>query len=167
MSYLCTPIPLAQVMVRMQLDCLGRPNGPGLSAFTTLAYGWIGIIAWAFLNGFIIGSYQGANLPVPAWVDTLVNIRLVFTAVHFFYMCAMFYITRQFVRKKYSIPTTVCSEEMDCHRNCEDCCFSCICTPCSLSQMHRHTADYSKYEFYCCTQNGLGSAPVDFETIVR
>jgi len=43
----------------------------------------------------------------------------------------------------------------------EDYCVSCLCLPCAVSQMNRHTAPYETYEGTCFSSNGLPDhAPV-------
>lgn len=64
-------------------------------------------------------------------------------------MCYYFFLvirTRREMQLKYRIPSNPCVA---------DSCLSVFCTPCVLSQMGRHTADYETYIGRCCTQNGL------------
>jgi len=39
----------------------------------------------------------------------------------------------------------------------EDYIMACVCQPCVISQMNRHTALYDTYEGSCCSSNGLPS----------
>ena len=56
--------------------------------------------------------------------------------------------TRMHIRRKYQIPTGCCG--------ClEDCCCAFVCACCAISQMGRHTTDYSTHTAYCCSRTGL------------
>lgn len=54
--------------------------------------------------------------------------------------------TRQRVRLEYNIAKD---------NVCEDFSLSVFCTPCTLSQMGQHTADYSTYVGFCLSDTGL------------
>jgi Cys-rich protein (TIGR01571 family) len=56
--------------------------------------------------------------------------------------------TRASIREKYMI------REHRCY-DLEDCICATFCMPCTICQMARHTADYTKYEAACCTETGL------------
>ena len=56
--------------------------------------------------------------------------------------------TRMHIRHKYRIPA-------GCFGCLEDCCCAFFCACCSISQMGRHTADYSNTTAYCCSRTGL------------
>lgn len=82
--------------------------------------------------------------------------------------------TRTTIRKRYDIQATFIQEAMEkgnidvshwgtgdgvtsvCGCDVvEDYCVSCLCLPCAVSQMNRHTAPYETYEGTCFSSNGL------------
>lgn len=54
--------------------------------------------------------------------------------------------TRRQVRIDFNIPV---------ESTCEDGCLSVFCTPCVITQMRQHTADYATYAGHCCSDTGL------------
>lgn len=80
--------------------------------------------------------------------------------------------TRAYMRNRYEIPADSVNNALvssveermgcrDCHENnpqcyaVEDYAMACICQPCVISQMSRHTALYDTYEGTCFSSNGL------------
>jgi PLAC8 family len=57
--------------------------------------------------------------------------------------------TRNSVRERFMIREQCCCSDL------EDLWCSTICLPCTICQMHRHTANYDDYEAVCCSKNGL------------
>jgi Cys-rich protein (TIGR01571 family) len=55
---------------------------------------------------------------------------------------------RKHIRHKYRIPETYC-------HGCEDFCCAFWCGCCTVSQMARHTADYSTQTAEWCSKDGL------------
>lgn len=95
--------------------------------------------------------YPAKVLYIPPWVLRLRTVRLLWEMVYSIFILVVLYRTRQYVRQRYSIPSTVCGNN-DC---LEDCCCSLYCGPCSVCQMARHTSDYRRETATCCTSTGV------------
>jgi len=110
-------------------------------------------------------GWQGRWGTYPDDPDWLIGVRAYRNIIDLLLWIFMLIVTmrlRRYVRNKYSIPTECCCCKGDTPTNncCEDFCCALFCTPCTICQMARHTADYQKYGAGCCTQDGLSaSAP--------
>jgi Cys-rich protein (TIGR01571 family) len=82
------------------------------------------------------------------WVTGMKVVRMFIQFVFFLFILIVTMRARGYIRKKYDIPEERC-------KNCEDCCCSLWCSPCTVCQMLRHTADYHKYNAGCCSETGL------------
>ena len=74
---------------------------------------------------------------------------IVVVLIDLFILCYFYVLlikTRKQVRYAFNIPK-------ECPK--EDAFFSICCTPCTLTQMGQHTADYSTYVATCCSDTGL------------
>lgn len=95
------------------------------------------------------------------------------SALHYVYMLHLLFVaiiaakTRYFIRNAYDIPATLSKTTsalcgMDENQlvpqiavNVEDFVCSCVCAPCVISQMNRHTAMYDTYDASCFSSNGM------------
>lgn len=99
-------------------------------------------------------DFQGlGNADDPGWLIVVRVIRLVPQVLLCILVLTVTARLRCHIRNKYEIPAGECGD-------IEDCCCAFWCTPCTICQMARHTADFTKYPAQCCTDNGLSaSAP--------
>lgn len=135
------PLALGQIMTRMNLTFLAT-RGPSNKTFCTICI--ILFVYWFIMSLF---SMYIAQSP-----DTYISLESYLqSSLHFAFWlyCLIITIrTRQYIRKRCSIPTTCCG--------ClEDCCCAFFCGFCTITQMARHTADYDIHTSFCCTKNGL------------
>lgn len=136
---------LGQVMTRLKYDFLGRPRTEDHSSFAVMSSI---VIMWITLNAAIFAAYnfkwsQRMELSV-ADIIALVFVNVAMWAFAIYATAS----TRSSIREKYMIRE---------HRfyDLEDFCCATFAMPCTISQMARHTADYTKYEAACCTETGL------------
>jgi hypothetical protein len=80
------------------------------------------------------------------WLEVIIAIEGTLVFVCMLYMWLAVWRVRRRTRNRYAIPQR-------CY--CEDCCCSCCCPTLIICQMGRHTANYSSYKGYCCTDTGL------------
>ena len=161
---------LAQVMVRMRLNCFGSPDGVAAVATTfrhlvglSLSYYVIDRIFIFIISVFkssgidgdymqyIVGSYPVAvtdTYPDPVEAVICEYIQLVLHYLMWAFSIIIIIRTRQAVRAKYIISQQCC---------CEDAACAIFCGCCTIMQMSRHTADYEKYEAPCCSETGIPS----------
>jgi hypothetical protein len=141
-AFFCTPVVLAQVMMRLKLNFLGcRASGGTLYQQT---FWWVVAFWVIFLVLFFALVVREVALFVVICIWTI-YFTIVSTNV------------RSTVRRKYSINPD-CSD--CCDGVLDDCCISFWCSCCSTIQMIRQTHDMSKYPYQCCTKTGLnGDAP--------
>ena len=97
-----------------------------------------------YLPLFFVDAYGN---PTAEYVD-LVSFRLLLLLAYWAVTAILVARTRKHIRAKYSIPEEYC-------KGSEDCCASCWCYCCAVSQMARHTADYENYAATCCSETGL------------
>ena len=161
LAWCCTPLALAQVMVRMRLNWCGGHDTLASSASTfkrvlILSIGYVIFmhVLPYFVLSLIPPDPQDATgfTPPPSLGPfyILLGIMKGFQLAFVFYIMTAIIRTRQAVRSKYAIPEQCCP-------GCEDavCAFCCGC--CTIMQMSRHTADYEKYEAPCCSETGIPS----------
>lgn len=151
----CFPIPLGQVMTRMDLNWIGDYRDPEVQGVRISAFKVVILILAIYLAGQYVTSAnlweELIELPLPiflpmSWWDFL-----------FWVYCFVVVMkTRSYIRRKYSIPESNCT-------GCEDCCCAFFCLPLSICHMARHTADYDTYRAVACSENGL---PPNAPTIV-
>jgi hypothetical protein len=146
-SFFVPPIALVQIMSRMKLDIFGNKvdslsrrihMGDLVFIFFTLLliHIFLGLmITRGILEQQKLSFYLYSSSPVLA-IDILL----------FIYFQILVMKTRKAIRK-YSKISMCCSGE--------DVLAPLYCTPCALSQMARHTADYETYNATCCTATGL------------
>lgn len=163
LSFFFTPCALGQVMTRMKLDKMGFPTSSparsrGMSTFRFLffltfvyivVYGSLDIVLTPYQPTYDInedGDLSKVEPDVPDWARVLF---IVYHIIHYafaLYILVLMFRTRNYIRAKYFINDNVCS----------DCLCSYFCGCCTVSQMLRHTADYSKHDSVCCSEDGLG-----------
>jgi Cys-rich protein (TIGR01571 family) len=108
-----------------------------------------------YLSGHV-DSETGVYYPpqhVPLWAVVFDAIRQSISLAYGIFILVIVIRTRTHIRNLYSIPEQHCT-------GCEDFCCALWCSPCTVCQMARHTADYHQYKASCCTETGLdASAP--------
>jgi len=132
---LCFPlIAIFQVMTRLRISWTGEINCSGNTFRIALLLTFISIIliSIAPLSYIFEGVSYAYHLSL--W----------------FYLIYLVTMTRFYARESYSIPSQSCGD-------LEDPCCSIFCTCCTISQIARHTTDYSRYHASCCTKTGLSS----------
>lgn len=151
----CPLVALGQVYTRLGLSWNGAPSDKpnSTSAFKIM-------VAISFLCTSVFRLIDDR-----ATLHLISILFMIFTA-------ALAGRTRAYMRNRYDIPadsvnnTHMSSAEErigchDCHDNSpqcyavEDYVTACICQPCVISQMSRHTALYDTYEGTCFSSNGL------------
>jgi Cys-rich protein (TIGR01571 family) len=146
----CQPLALGQVMTRMRLDpfCASKTQGGVYwTAFKVLALVYFVYLAIDLATA--IPFYSN----VASQSDNVVGVLLVRNMLHLLFTVYFVFIltrTRAHVRRAYDIP-----EEGPLIWGCEDCCCAFWCTLCVITQMARHTADYSTYRADYCSDTGL------------
>jgi len=133
-------VALAQIMKRLHPTSLTRRIGTrsiGITALMLVMLHFVlAVYLWrAFLYGSQVIFFSYGCLPV-----------LLADVVLIYYFLFLMIKTRQEMRKMYYIPGR-------CFLG--DFYVSLLCTPCALSQMERHTADYETYRGRCCSETGL------------
>lgn len=156
----CFPVPLGQVMTRMDLNWLGdyrdpeSQQGVRISSFKVVM-----LILAIYLFGLYVTSQNlleemmELELPLPMFLPLNMSPWDFLFWVYCFYMVMK---TRSYIRRKYSIPERGCTGFEDCF-----CAFFCL--PLTICQMARHTADYDTYVGAYCSETGL---PPNAPTIV-
>ena len=149
-SIFCPQIALTQIMARMQMTSLGERGITLNSRFKVNQTIWltVGVILVHILYAVpvVVRSPQNVGLYVISFLPLMaMDLGLV---IYFWYLVAR---TRKAMRDEYDIP------QMHCKCGCaaEDACMAVFCSACTLSQMGRHTADYTTYRSMCCTDTGL------------
>ena len=139
MACCCTPVFVAQLLTRLGLDWNG--NTPESSEHAAQTF------------NRIVLSYV-AVLMIGLWIPVLGQ------TLWFVYMiCLLVGVgrkLRQSVRERYRIKAW--TEQKQCPAVCiplEDGLCQCLCGPCSLIQMGRHTHNDKEYPGMCCTTTGL------------
>jgi Cys-rich protein (TIGR01571 family) len=155
----CPPLALGQVMTRMRLDpCASKTQGGVYwTAFKVLALVYFVFFATVQALTTLTTSYvashtqigEGNIVALPVWVLCVQAVHHLLNLLFTVYVVFILTRTRAHVRRAYDIP------EMPQIRRCEDCCCAFWCTPCVITQMARHTADYSTYRADCCSDTGL------------
>jgi len=143
-SFFCPQVALAQIIARLkgkdvpgtvQQHVGARAVGITFSMMLGLHF----VIAIFLWRAFLYSAH--ATALAYSCIPLLVADLVLICYYHFLVIR-----TRREMQLKYHIPSNPCVA---------DPCVSIFCTPCVLSQMGRHTADYDTYIGRCCTQNGL------------
>jgi Cys-rich protein (TIGR01571 family) len=148
MGWCCFPILLGQVMQRMNLSCIGTPTSDASKTCMIVTSIYVVLFILLFiLDLFYVKDQQQmpgqGNLGQGGLFvfSNIMNCLFVFFLI--MHMCL-----RNFMRKKYSIPS-------DCCGDCGDFCIPFWCGCCSVIQLHRHTHDEDQYPYNCGTATGL------------
>lgn len=158
-SWFCNLIALGQVVTRLKLNWCGRTTdkkSDQKSAFSVLVaitcfYFVVKVALKTAINQITLQAQMNPYNHDPSADGTLVLLQLILSFVSLGYLIVLVIVgvnVRSAVRSKYSIPETSCQGGM------EDCCCIFWCTPCSISQMLRHTGDYENKPAGCCTEHG-------------
>ena len=139
LSCFCSPCAVGQIMTRMNLDWKADPFQAGQEKPALSTFKIVFIITTVY---HVVGRIFSI-----AGLGYLESVVLVLMAVYVTFITCR---TRKLIRTTYSIPTTMCGEEM------EDCCCSFWCNPCTACHMARHLVDFNQYSAQCCTDTGLG-----------
>jgi len=140
-------IALGQIMSRVGLNWLGERGSKFESKNTCIAMSFI-VIYWTAMNGLVFyGAFKklmnGSRPSVTNW--------FFFVAINIIFMSYTIYIaikTRMRIREMYFIPDGRCIAF-------EDFCCTLLCPVLTITQMGRHTADFSTFRSMCCTETGL------------
>ena len=145
--HLFSIVMLAQITSRVNLDFIGRPKDEP-SALSNRSMMTLVTFFWLFMNaGLFGGYYMKLSTQMPLSVADIVALVLVNGAMLGFTVFTA-QSTRSSIRDKFMIRENCCYDLEDL--SCATCCL-----PCTISHMARHTADYSKYDAACCSENGL------------
>ena len=143
MAFCCTPVLLAQLLTRLQLNWNGQPARSAAEASLTFN---------RIVLSFVIVLVFGQFIPGISQVIVLVYLFLLLIVVGSN--------LRKTMRKRYGIKTAT---KLKCCCFCmkeesfsvEDAVCMGVCGCCSLVQMARHTHDDKEYPGLCCTTTGL------------
>ena len=153
-SWFCPQIALAQIMSRLRIVGPHKAKGFLLKSKLDLTMTVLLTILFYFVNlmvayvlfgrSYVLGKAPSTTLLLSFGIPVLLVDAMVVCLFYFLLIK-----TRKIVRENYGIP-----EGKQCPGN-EDALVSIFCTSCTVSQMGRHTADYTTYRGHCCTQTGL------------
>ena len=154
-SWFCPQIALAQIMARLRIVGPHKAKGFLLKSKLDLTTTVLLTFLFYFVNlmvvyvlfgrGYLLGKAPSTSLLISCGIPVLFIDAAV---VGLFYFSLIK--TRKIIRENYEIP----EEENQCSGH-EDALVSIFCTSCAVSQMGRHTADFSTYRGHCCTETGL------------
>jgi Cys-rich protein (TIGR01571 family) len=162
LAWCCPPIALGQVQTRMKYDWSGAPLNGRVTWMSAFKFMLISFIVYYVIDttlSFMIFPYTTGEFneetgtytvpdSIPSWVNVVDAIHNGLSLLYSIFLLVVLVRTRSNIRARYQIP------EQSCH-GCEDCCCSFWCSPCTICQMARHTADYATYGPSCCTETGL------------
>ena len=154
LSLCCPLISLGQIFTRLGLNWNVQPSDNPRSHLAFKVMVSISVFYFTVLN-LLSDPFNGSQIASH-------NIYL----LHLFFVAILAGKTRAYIRNAYDIPATVsksaadiCSIDestippvVDCM---EDYVCSCVCAPCVISQMNRHTAMYDTYDSSYCSSNGM------------
>ena len=153
-SWFCPTIALAQIMARLRIVGPHKTKGfllkSKLDLTTTVLLTFlfyfvnIMVVYVLFGRGYLLGKAPSTSLLISCGIPVLLIDAAV---VGLFYFSLIK--TRKIIRESYEI-----EEGNQCPGH-EDALVSIFCTSCAVSQMGRHTADFSTYRGHCCTETGL------------
>ncbi|GAX23706.1 hypothetical protein FisN_12Hh283 [Fistulifera solaris] len=143
MAFCCTPVLLAQLLTRLQLNWNGQAARSAAEASLTFNR-----IVLSFVAVLVFGQFTPGISPII--VFAYLFLLLVFVGSNL----------RKTMRKRYEIKTAT---NLKCCCFCmkeesftvEDAVCMSVCGCCSLVQMARHTHDDKEYPGFCCTTTGL------------
>jgi Cys-rich protein (TIGR01571 family) len=132
MAFCCTPIAIAQLLTRMQLNWRGFVDS---ESELSLSFNKIII---TFIAVLVVG-----NIPVVGF--------FIICLYGFAVMVVIGRRIRKNMRERYRIPPSLGSR----FESVDDCCCMTLCGWCSLIQMARHTHNDKEWPGSCCTVTGL------------
>lgn len=142
----CFPlVAIAQVMTRLKLSVIGTRTSMFYSKLT-----------FTFLVSITIGMFILCDEDIFDAPHTDLTISKVAASVYSFVIFVLVFIVRRSIRRKYQIPDQCCG-------GLEDCCVAAYCPCLGISQMMRHTTDYSTYRAVWFSSSGVpdNAPPVD------
>jgi hypothetical protein len=163
MALFCNLVLQGQIMTRMDLDWIGSPIGNRTGTWSpfkimvAITAAWLSVYIaeyfWFTSSKFIEDLLQGKN----DISKLLLTVNYVIIPAAFLYAFVAKIRTRAYIRRKYGVRPSVCSDCgcCGCGSSCDDFCASFLCSCLTTAQMDRHTADYDKYAGDCCSANGL------------
>jgi Cys-rich protein (TIGR01571 family) len=169
----CLPVAIGQVMTRVGLSAAGnemppeeeedtgggRPRAPSacrvMACATVLYCAVVVALTSLWLPHQITIHPAAVDAGVPAWLFFARGTNLVVTLAFVVYQVVVLTRTRAHVRRLYGIPERYCG----CAGGLEDCCCSCWLPCCTVLQVARHTADYSRYPASYLSETGLFPRP--------
>lgn len=151
-AYCCPLILLGQIMTRLKLTSLAS-EGTLAQTKRTFHTMMILTVVWIVIR-VILSTIQNSTTPLnengqPSKVYmTSIGIGQILSLVFLVFLVFLASRTRRRIRQKYRIPEGGCG-------GCDDCCMSFWCPCCTISQMARHTTDYTTYAGQCCSETGV------------
>lgn len=148
-SMFCPQVALTQIMARMQMTANGERGITLNSRFRVKQAVWltVGVITIHLMYAIPIFIRAPQNFNLYAVSSIPLMVMDLGILIYFWFLMAR---TRRAMREEYDIP------EIHCRwLGCEDACLAVACTTCTLSQMGRHSADYTTYRAMCCSDTGL------------
>jgi Cys-rich protein (TIGR01571 family) len=148
-SMFCPQVALTQIMARMQMTANGERGITLNSRFRVKQAVWltVGVITIHLMYAIPIFIRAPQNFNLYAVSSIPLMVMDLGILIYFWFLMAL---TRRAMREEYDIP------EIHCRwLGCEDACLAVACTTCTLSQMGRHSADYTTYRAMCCSDTGL------------
>ena len=96
----------------------------------------------------------------PAWAMALMILRHLVGWAYTIWILIVFIRARQLIMARSNITAKCCPGA--CNGGLESCCVGFWCGCCAVSQMARHTGDYTAYRAACCTETGMVEAPSSY-----
>jgi len=155
---LCVQIATAQVMQRMKLTWLARSDQPE-KIYNRTTRTVVYLVFFVFAIDLMLSNlfHHLGDDDTSSSSTLLKSVQIVdafFGLIFFGYTIFIVTKARFYMRRVFDIP------EKRCH-GCEDFCVSFWCTCCTVSQMTRHTADYSSDNGDYCSSTGLAQGDVE------
>lgn len=137
---------IGQVMGRLNLNLAGRRGTKFQSTLTFALLCTVAILVFYFgtdcMNTYA-DKYMHPYSSQNQWIHFLLP-SSVLTIILFY----LIVVTRRYIRKRDRIPPRCCG-------SCDDCCAAAFFPCCAISQMMRHTADYTVYRAVWISKTGL------------
>lgn len=148
----CPFLAIGQVMARLNLNILGR-RGTKLQATLTFFF-----LFTLFFLIFYFGS-KALDFDVENHINNPNSAQLQWilpSSIITFFLFYLIVVTRRNIRRRDEIPDGCCGIF-------DDCCGALFFPCCTISQMMRHTADYSVYRAVWISQTGLPAGVNDYD----
>ena len=160
-GFCCPQILMAQVLTRFKMNWLAvaAPDWRGTFYRVTgmVAIYWtLTIFLAPPASRLVYNEETGSSEWVSGKTHSPILVFLYHASSWGLNLYTLFVLTRlrRKVRLRYEIPTSngLFGGE------CEDCCVSFWCGPCSIAQIARQTCDYNTQSAACCSPSGLGAS---------